>query len=64
MKMPQVENIPNFCLSGNILVTRDCELRISDFGLARERPNISESCSEYSDGEGMTKVTVSFALVF
>lgn len=25
-------------LSGNLLVTRDCRLRIADFGLARERP--------------------------
>lgn len=64
VKIPEVENIPNFCLSGNILVTRDCELRISDFGLARERPSISESSAEYSEGEGMTKVTMPFARVF
>lgn len=45
-------------------MTRDCELRISDFGLARERPNMSESFAEYSDGEGITKVTVTFAIAF
>lgn len=26
---------------GNLLVSRDCKLRITDFGLARERPTVS-----------------------
>lgn len=38
---------------GNLLVTKDCKLRITDFGLARERPsgrgsNVEEGTSSFS----------------
>lgn len=41
--------------AGNILVTRNCEVRISDFGLAREKP--PTPTAETGDEEGMTEVT-------
>ena len=31
--------ILSFINTGNLLVSRDCKLRITDFGLARERPS-------------------------
>lgn len=36
---------------GNLLVTRNCELRITDFGLAREKPE-SEANVEGEEGDG------------
>ncbi|CAM9611663.1 unnamed protein product, partial [Sphacelaria rigidula] len=42
---------------GNLLVTRNCELRISDFGLARERPKDLQTYSPDipPEGGGMTE---------
>ena len=44
---------------GNLLVTRDCKLRITDFGLARERP-VGRDLSNPDDGieEAMTEHVV------
>lgn len=40
------------------MLTRNCELRISDFGLARELPKDAEASAEArQDGNGMTEVT-------
>lgn len=39
-------------------MTRNCELRISDFGLARERPKELEGSADKTDEEGMTEVRV------
>ncbi|CAM9348073.1 unnamed protein product [Choristocarpus tenellus] len=44
---------------GNLLVTRHCELRISDFGLARAVPGKNDaSCQEEDSGEAMTEHVV------
>lgn len=38
-------------------MTRNCELRISDFGLARELPKDADATAEARrDGDGMTEV--------
>ncbi len=43
---------------GNLLVTRDCKLRITDFGLARERPSGSGSDPDDEIIEPMTEHVV------
>eukprot|EP00903_Cladosiphon_okamuranus_P008905 g8524.t1 len=44
---------------GNILLTRTCQLRISDFGLARELPKGTGDTTEARrDGDGMTEHVV------
>lgn len=49
--------------AGNILVTHKCELRISDFGLARERPKDIDSSPETGHEEGMTEVNTSYVII-
>ena len=43
---------------GNLLVTRDCKLRITDFGLARERPIGKGADPEHQIDEPMTEHVV------
>ncbi|CBN76771.1 mitogen-activated protein kinase [Ectocarpus siliculosus] len=43
---------------GNILVRRNCEVRITDFGLARQLMSVQEKVEQRQDGEGMTEHVV------
>ncbi|CAB1110625.1 unnamed protein product [Ectocarpus sp. CCAP 1310/34] len=43
---------------GNILVSRNCEVRITDFGLARQLISVQEQAEQRQDGEGMTEHVV------
>lgn len=37
-------------------MSRNCEVRITDFGLARQLISVQEKAEERQDGEGMTEV--------
>ncbi|RMX68599.1 hypothetical protein DD238_003385 [Peronospora effusa] len=42
---------------GNLLLNKDCELKITDFGLARMMPNKSQSSLEQNSDDGISMMT-------